>query len=164
MIDNSKEYIICAAIWYQNGEHYPFQNIYGIDNGFVIGSFRHPMAISVCPENPYMQDIRICNEEATLPFEWGGQWAECGRSKKTVQGFITSYGRFVDREEAFQIALESGQITKETINVTQGMDLDTYEGKKRLYSEDIFPKQWMHKTVDGKTTRKLIDLYKNDEQ
>ena len=69
MIDNSKEYIICSAIWYKNGKHYPFQNIYGIDNGFVIGSFRHPMCIAVCPENPYMQDLRISKQEATLPFE-----------------------------------------------------------------------------------------------
>ena len=156
MIDDSKEYIICSAIWYRNGQHYPFQDIYGIDNGFVIGSFRHPMAIAVCPENPYMQDIRITEEKATLPFEWGGQWTECGRSKGTVQGFITSYGRFVNREEAFPIALESGQITRETIKVTQGIDIEAYDGRKCLYSEDIFQKQWKN--------GKIMDLYKNEEK
>ena len=40
-----------------------------------------------------------------------------------VQGFLTSYGRFVDREEAAQIAFEAGQITKK---------------KWELFSEDVW--------------------------
>lgn len=40
------------------------------------------------------------------------------------QGFYTSYGRFVDREEALKIAKESGQV-KET-------------NSKRLFSEDLY--------------------------
>lgn len=161
MIDNTKEYIICAAIWYRNGKHYPFQNIYGIDNGFVIGSFRHPMAIAVCPENPYMQDIKLNRGEAALPFEWGKEWANCS-GKQTVQGFITSLGRFVDRKEAFKLALGAGQITKESILITQGVDIDTYEKELPLYSEDIFPKQYNYGTVDGKVVKEIIDLYKNE--
>lgn len=42
----------------------------------------------------------------------------------TQQGFYTSFGRFVNREEALQIAKESGQV-KETVS-------------NRLFSEDLY--------------------------
>lgn len=158
MIDNSKEYIACAAVWYQNGKHYPFQNVYGIDNGFVIGSFRHPMCMSVCPENPYFQHKLVENGDETLQFEWN---PDCAGD--VVQGFITSYGRFVDRKDAFKIALECGQITRESIMKTQGVDIGTYTGTMRLYSEDIFQKQWNFATEDGAETTEVIDIFKNND-
>ena len=40
------------------------------------------------------------------------------------QGFFTSHGRFVNREEGYKIALEAGQITEK------------YD--KTLYSEDLY--------------------------
>ena len=43
------------------------------------------------------------------------------------QGFVTSEGRFVDREEAAKIALESGQIEK--------LKCSSYQ----LFSEEIIP-------------------------
>ena len=42
----------------------------------------------------------------------------------TQQGFYTSFGRFVNREEALQIAKESGQIKKTISN--------------QLFSEDLY--------------------------
>jgi len=42
---------------------------------------------------------------------------------ESIQGFITSKNRFVDRREGAQIAYEAGQ---------------TDEIKKKLYSEDIY--------------------------
>lgn len=42
----------------------------------------------------------------------------------TKQGFYTSYGRYVDREEALKIAKDAGQV-KETDN-------------KQLFSEDLY--------------------------
>ena len=122
MIDDSKEYIIASAIWYKNGKHYPFQSVYGIDSGFVVGGFRHPMCISVCSENPYFHVRKVEEGNEALPFEWDESC--CG---KTEQGFITSHGRFVDRKEAFRIAKVCGQI---------GID-----GERSLYSEDVFPEQ-----------------------
>ena len=47
----------------------------------------------------------------------------------TIQGFITSLGRFVDREEGLKIAIEAGQVDK-----------SKYYGRI-LFSEDIFPIQ-----------------------
>lgn len=41
-----------------------------------------------------------------------------------IQGFVTSMGRFVDREEAANIAYEADQI---------------FEVKHELYSEDVWP-------------------------
>lgn len=48
-----------------------------------------------------------------------GKGADC-------QGFITDHGRFVQRGEAARIAIESGQITKET---------------NLLFSEDLWSEQ-----------------------
>lgn len=157
MIDDSKEYIICSAIWYKNGKQYPFQNIYGIDNGFVIGGFRHPMCMAVCPENPYFQEKLVENGDETLNFEWN---KDCAGD--VTSGFLTSYGRFVDRKEAFKVALECGQITRESILKTQGIDIDDYNGTKNLYSEDVFQKQTYFGTVDGKKVHFVVDLYNNN--
>ena len=53
--------------------------------------------------------------------------ARFGKSQLDVikQGFYTSWGRFVSREEALQIAKESGQVSK---------DIDD----SRLFSEDLY--------------------------
>ena len=45
----------------------------------------------------------------------------------TQQGFYTSFGRFVDRKEAFIIAKECGQLQS-----------DTSEFTDRLFSEDLY--------------------------
>ncbi len=157
MIDDSKEYIICSAVWYHNGKQYPFQNIYGINEGFVIGGLRHPICMSVCPANPYFQQKLVENGNETLSFEWNEDCAG-----EITAGFITSYGRFVNRQEAFEIALDCGQITRESIQKTQRIDIDVYKGKKVLYSEDVFPKQWYFATSDGKEVKKIINLYEGD--
>lgn len=91
MIDDSKEYIIASAVWYQDGKHYPFQSVYGISSGFVVCGFRHPMCLNL-PLEKNFNDERICPSE---------------------QGFITSQGRFVTRKEAFDIAKQCGQIDLE---------------------------------------------------
>jgi hypothetical protein len=98
------ETILCAAIWYDDdGKHYPHQEIYGVDSGFVICGFRHHNIIGVLStNNKYRND---------------------GKEYKTTQGFITSHGRFVTREEAAEIAYNSGQIKEQV---------------KRLFSEDLY--------------------------
>ena len=108
MVDNSKEYIICAAIWYDDGisrdderklldeggtrtfpAHFrgaTFQNT-NITTGYVICGWRHGNIIAVKPCNP----------------------AWCPEIKDTVQGFLTSKGRFVDRWQAACVALKANQ-------------------------------------------------------
>lgn len=109
MIDDGKEYIACAAVWYDDGSRHHFQSVYGIETGFVIGCFRHPY-------NPFPTNYNYKGGDV-LRYPTG---AKC----KITQGFITSYGRFVGRKEAATIAKNCGQ--------TPGFNGDT------LYSEDIF--------------------------
>lgn len=115
MIDNSKEYIICSAIHYDNHIHYPHMDSYGINSGFVLGGYRHHNIIAVLPENT---ESKITLERAKeLNIDWPI------KDSDIIQGFVTSSGRFVDREEAAIIAFNAGQITDK---------VDT------LFSENIF--------------------------
>ena len=110
MIDSNKEYIISAAIHYsKNCGLVPFHSVYGISDGVVITGFRHPLCI-----------------QAAIP------WMKKGY-KKISQGFITSLGRYVSREEAAKLAYESGQVSVQL---------------KHLFSEDIFPEQMFFGKVD----------------
>lgn len=56
MIDNSKEYIICSAIHYDNHIHYSHMDGYGINSGFVIGGYRHHNIKSILPTNILYKD------------------------------------------------------------------------------------------------------------
>lgn len=47
------------------------------------------------------------------------------------QGFYTSYGRFVDRKEAYKIAFEAGQITKKFDRLPTAQEPE-------LFSEDLY--------------------------
>lgn len=127
MIDNTKEYIACSALHYDNGKKYTFMEGYGVQSGFVIGGLRHPFIMSVLPENVYSCMVEDRQRELNSELEWNKNLEK----HEVIQGFITSYGRFVDRKEAMRIALACGQV--------QEKDL----GNKLigLFSEDIFPQQ-----------------------
>lgn len=110
---NNLEQILCAAIWYDDGKQYPQQEVYKIPSGFVICGFRHPNIIGVLPTNNIFRKQHNLIYSNTL-FE-------------ITQGFITTKGRFVNREDASQIAVKSGQVE----------DSKTYN-KRELFSEDIY--------------------------
>lgn len=101
------EWILCSAIHYDDGEintrrtckNYP-------ETGIVICGYRHPDIISILPTNNSLRND--------------------GKEYKCTQGFITSKGRFVDREEAYLIAKKADQL------------LNDFEGKSKLFSEDIY--------------------------
>lgn len=130
MIDNSKEYIACSAIHYDNGIKYTFMSGYGVKSGFVLGGLRHPFIMSVLSSNPYSVNIPERLKYLDNELEWGKDLPR----HEVTQGFITSYGRFVDRKEAMKIALDCGQVKKEEL------------GNERigLFSEDIFPHQELY--------------------
>lgn len=82
-----KEYILCAAIWYNNEielNHSP----YGVRTGFVLCGHRHHQIIE-------------------LYFSMTGKQTT---ELHTEQGFLTSGNSFVTRERAARIAYECGQI------------------------------------------------------
>jgi len=100
-----KEYILCAAIWYKDCP----LGLYGpknIDRGIVLCGHRHPGIIH--------QHVTLLGKSA---FQMGDN----------EQGFLTSTNRFVDRTEAYQIAVSKGQVVK-----------DSSSGKKELFSEDLY--------------------------
>lgn len=106
-----EERIICSAVWYKEIElkkqvpEWAFLPV-NIKKGIVFCGHRHAQCIySKCALT-------------------GLRDAESGES---VQGFLTNKNRFVDRKEAFEIAMNQGQIID--LNQTRG---------KILYSEDLY--------------------------
>ena len=134
MIDNSKEYVICAACWYKDGTKAPRGFIaQNISSGVVIGQWRHGNVI-----NAYRQ----LTGKPTI-----GE----------VQGFITSKGNFVDRWQGMKLAYEAGQVDKgrafiplERLHDEAISDEELMEGEPQyrkgkmcgqynmLYSEDLY--------------------------
>lgn len=88
----SREYILCSAIYFNDGNEHIHQPK-NIDTGFVVCGRRHHNCFATFKAMGLTKPERI---------ERMGE----------VQGFITNTDRFVDREEASKIAFESGQ-TKE---------------------------------------------------
>lgn len=82
------EYILCSAIWFDDGESYPYQPI-GIKTGFVVTGRRHHDCFGVM----YIISGGI---NTHTKFE-------------NEQGFLTNKNRFVTREEAGEIAFDAGQ-------------------------------------------------------
>ena len=110
-LSKDKEYILCASVWYKDlpmkkGEVLNNRGFrpYNVDRGVVISGWRHGNCI--------YQMVAITGLKSN-PDEAGEE----------VQGFLTNKNRFVDREEAAQIAFDAGQ---------------TEEKKIRLFSEDLY--------------------------
>lgn len=87
-IDNQKEYILCAAIWFDDGKKYDHQPK-NIETGFVIAGRRH--------HNCFTTMYIISNKDTSY------------NKNPKIQGFITNLDRFVNREEASKIAYKAGQ-------------------------------------------------------
>lgn len=96
-MEQTKEKIICAAVRF---------------NGKVWMGHRHPHALAAMKDELSYTMNRFQMIEASTDRD---------------QGFVTSTGRFVDREEAHIIAGEAKQITSKEYNE------DT-----KLYSEDLY--------------------------
>ena len=109
------EYLLCAAIWYKDlpmvrPEILDIRGMrpYNVDRGVVISGWRHANCI---------YQVAAILGLRSVPAETG----------ESVQGFLTSENRFVDREEAFDIAVRAGQLNDRERG-----------GSKTLYSEDIY--------------------------
>lgn len=116
MIDNSKEYIICAAIWYKDRTEAPRGMIaQNIDTGVVIGQWRHGNCINVRATNPIWNKKtlkeRVDRESQDVPMMVSNEKPDI--EYDYVDGFITSKGRFVDRWQAAKIALDCGQLPED---------------------------------------------------
>lgn len=110
MIDNSKEYILCAA--YKQIKNSSNRQKY-IDEG------KDPKSIYYAPHNE-IYDLRLGWRHPDILYQYGDQ------IDKHSDGFVTSRGRWVSREEAYKIAVECGQIKKGKFSCN------------RLFSEDLY--------------------------
>ena len=97
----SDEKVLCAAIWFNDGQHYYHQPT-NIPSGFVISGWRHGSILMVAKA----MNCKISPNDQ-------------------VQGFITSKNRFLNRKEAREFVLSTGQ-------------LQTTEFGDELYSEDLY--------------------------
>lgn len=114
MVD--KEYILCAAIHYVTGEKFRNQptNIIG---GVVVCGRRHHNCFTILamlfPAKPYLNNH--------------------------VQGFITNTDRFVDRKEAYKIAMAAKQIKPRTVDIELNEWFKLSEKDSEiLTSEDLY--------------------------
>lgn len=87
---NKQEYILCAAIWFDDGEKHVHQPV-NIETGLVVCGRRHH------------------NCFATLAIISDDKLQKLNLRKKSTQGFITNTDRFVDRIEAAKIAFNAAQ-------------------------------------------------------
>ena len=137
MIDNSKEYILSAAIWYKDGTEAPRGFIaQNIDSGVVIGQWRHGNIINIRATNPLWNAKKLAERHGNDPMEIKKHEDTLSYFDE-VDGFITSKGRFVDRWQAAELALLCGQIDeKRALN-------DEWEGDEE-YMKD-FQNQTPHR-------------------
>jgi len=103
-VDNTKEYILCAAIWYpeQPTAHLLPVNI---KTGIVICGHRHPHCI-------YTMNALTGKRQAEL--------------QPYTQGFLTMSNRFVSRMEAKAIAANAGQLIDNIDNLNGLFSEDIY--------------------------------------
>ena len=108
-MSEKREYILCSAIHYDDGKQNRKRRSFSYpETGILICGYRHADIISILPTNNSMRNDGI--------------------EYKCTQGFLTSKGRFVNREEAYKIAFREDQLL-------EGVD---FTGKTMLYSEDIY--------------------------
>lgn len=88
-----KEYILCAANYYDDKQEYTFKPK-NIKTGFVICGRRHHNCIEIFAK--------------MVGFPYSKEANELRQTE--IQGFLTNTDRFVDRKEAYSIAFNADQI------------------------------------------------------
>lgn len=142
MIDNSKEYILCAAIWYKDGTEAPRGLIaQNIDTGVVIGQWRHGNCINVRSTNPVWNAKKLAERKNETPMIT--KYEDTLEYYDYVDGFLTSEGRFVDRWQGMKIAYEAGQVDERR----------AFRDPERLESDAIGDKELMEGEPQHRTGR-----------
>lgn len=97
------EKIVCAGVWFQDDKAYANQYA-NIEKGVVVAGLGHHNCMAILSYMfPHLEYL-----------------------SHTVSGFLTSHRRFVNREDAWNIAEANGQI------------LHSHGAEGTLYSEDLF--------------------------
>lgn len=97
-MDHSKEYILCAAVYVDDGRDHNPRNFNYPRTGLVFAGPRHGDCYQVLYDwlhlLPQAEQVRLRQEQE--------------------DGFITSTSRFVGRKEAFRLARDAGQLDGRT--------------------------------------------------
>lgn len=110
--ESKPEHILCAALFVDTGKAEPPRRSYTYPaTGLVFAAWRHADCFTTL--KAWAERLTEAEREAI------GDAQIAGRH----QGFLTSRGRFVDREEAMKIAIAAGQTTS---------------NKTHLFSEDLY--------------------------
>ena len=116
-----EEYILCAAIWYKDGKVYKEQPK-NISTGIVVSGRRHNNCFMILQQLKSDFDPNLIDRKDF--------------------GFLTSFDRYVDREEGFLIAHKQKQIwhnlIQHEININFGDDENIRYDKNILTSEDLY--------------------------
>ncbi len=111
---DDQEWVICSAIYVDTGKDTPERRTRSYPKtGLVFGGWRHAdcfVALTAWAE-------RLTDAERLAIDPW--------HLRGNVQGFLTSRGRFVRREEAYSLAQAAGQIPDQ-------------QPIGRLFSEDLY--------------------------
>ena len=121
MIDNTKEYILCAA-WKRKELRKVKSKPYHVDNDIL--------------------NIELGYRHHDIFLRFGDELVQ----EQDAMGFYTSKGRFVSREEGMEIAINCGQVIRKNPKWTEADTKDTWLpvdkkhiGKyKPLISEDLY--------------------------
>lgn len=113
ILDTNNEYILCSAIKYDE---------------IIIAGRRHG-------------DCYKTLEQLFSTFKQGQKMYDIMLPQRNEQGFITSKDRYVDRKEAWTIALNAGQVKDRTwsgIEYCQGLPANHPNDPMILTSEDLY--------------------------
>lgn len=110
------EHVLCAAIYYKNGAPKHPNGAKNIDSGVVIGGYRHPNCIASFVQAFYPEwHTNAEHDKIRIHF-----------LNNHIQGFLTTHGNFLDRQQAANMALVEGQIN------------ELRYSQRELYSEDLY--------------------------
>jgi len=100
--ESKPEYILCAAIHYDDGLNHIHQPK-NISSGFVVAGRRHHNCIRTFAilKNHFTGELPV-TEQCLCKMNLG--------KLQSIQGFITSKDRFLNRAESYDVAVASGQI------------------------------------------------------
>jgi hypothetical protein len=96
-----RERVLCAAIWVDDGQEHPHLPR-NLKTGVVFAGWRHHNCFTA---------LNLVFPRPTGPVD---EEQLAGKH----QGFLTTWGRFVDRDEAGRIAFEAGQVDRDDLHLT----------------------------------------------
>ncbi len=105
------EHILCSALYYDDGRvHRPADIRMPKPTGLVVCGFRHDHCFQVLEQ--VLRGAQYIARDDAAWMRLLTAWELEDALARAVHGFVTSTGRFVDRDEAGRIAFAAGQTSR----------------------------------------------------